>query len=316
MINPFTGIPTIDKALTEDDKDLLLDDDKWLFDLASKLNIVGHGGGSGGGGGAVDSVNGATGVVVLDSDDIAQGSTNLYSQWEVNTYTADFLQPKNTTHGLVIGQDLHSSVATGFAGISAVFNGEIGGTSSGVNYFANLAYGNGFVPLGGLFVAAHAGGTAAAPTQTLNTNWLGALVFGGYDGSAWQVSGTNHLFSGYYSVATADVSTTIEQKLYMGGLLTPMISFNTLNNAIMFNESQLDSDITFYYDAGASLSQNGADGVWTFAVDPIIPDEAYGAGWNGSLEPPTKNAVYDKIETLSSAGLTQPQVMARISIGF
>jgi hypothetical protein len=39
-------------------------------------------------------------------------------------------------------------------------------------------------------------------------------------------------------------------------------------------------------------------GVKTFSSDPIIPDEAYGAGWNGSLEPPTKNAVYDKIETI------------------
>lgn len=32
-------------------------------------------------GGAVDSVNGQTGVVVLDTDDVTQGSTNLYSQW-------------------------------------------------------------------------------------------------------------------------------------------------------------------------------------------------------------------------------------------
>lgn len=38
-------------------------------------------------------------------------------------------------------------------------------------------------------------------------------------------------------------------------------------------------------------------GVKTFSSDPLIPDEAYGAGWNGSLEPPTKNAVYDKLET-------------------
>lgn len=27
-------------------------------------------------------------------------------------------------------------------------------------------------------------------------------------------------------------------------------------------------------------------------------DDAYGAGWNGSLEVPTKNAVYDKIQTI------------------
>lgn len=41
-------------------------------------------------------------------------------------------------------------------------------------------------------------------------------------------------------------------------------------------------------------------GVKTFSSDPLIPDEVYGVGWNGSLEPPTKNAVYDKIETLST----------------
>lgn len=51
-----------------------------------------------------------------------------------------------------------------------------------------------------------------------------------------------------------------------------------------------------------SVNLTGAQtvaGVKTFSSDPIIPDEVYGAGWNGSLEPPTKNAVYDKIETLS-----------------
>jgi hypothetical protein len=32
-----------------------------------------------------------------------------------------------------------------------------------------------------------------------------------------------------------------------------------------------------------------------------VPDEAYGAGWNGSTQVPTKNAVYDKIETLSAS---------------
>lgn len=42
-----------------------------------------------------------------------------------------------------------------------------------------------------------------------------------------------------------------------------------------------------------------------------VPDEAYGSGWNGSLEVPTKNALYDKIETLSAGGLSQAQVLAR-----
>lgn len=35
-------------------------------------------------------------------------------------------------------------------------------------------------------------------------------------------------------------------------------------------------------------------------VDFSVPDEAYGSGWNGSLEVPTKNAIYDKLETVAS----------------
>lgn len=38
--------------------------------------------------------------------------------------------------------------------------------------------------------------------------------------------------------------------------------------------------------------------------DDTVPDEAYGSGWNGSLEIPTKNAVYDKIELI--LGTTLP----------
>ena len=50
------------------------------------------------------------------------------------------------------------------------------------------------------------------------------------------------------------------------------------------------------------------DGIKTFTSDPIIPDEAYGVGWDTSLEPPTKNAIYDKIEALVSTGIFTPTV--------
>lgn len=36
----------------------------------------------------------------------------------------------------------------------------------------------------------------------------------------------------------------------------------------------------------------------TFTGDIIVPADAYGAGWNGSNEAPTKNDVYDKIEAI------------------
>ena len=50
---------------------------------------------------------------------------------------------------------------------------------------------------------------------------------------------------------------------------------------------------TYFDTIYASLS--GA----TFTGDINVPNEAYGAGWNGSTEVPTKNALYDKIETIS-----------------
>lgn len=47
-----------------------------------------------------------------------------------------------------------------------------------------------------------------------------------------------------------------------------------------------------------NLTPKGAGGQVVCGGDLTVPDEAYGAGWNGSLEVPTKNAVYDKIETV------------------
>lgn len=39
----------------------------------------------------------------------------------------------------------------------------------------------------------------------------------------------------------------------------------------------------------------------TAAGNVMVPEEAYASGWNASLEVPTKNAVYDKIEALDAA---------------
>lgn len=54
------------------------------------------------------------------------------------------------------------------------------------------------------------------------------------------------------------------------------------------------------------LNLNNAN---TWLQDQSVPDEVYGAGWNGSFEVPTKNAVYDKIELLSAIVPTLQQVL-------
>lgn len=54
--------------------------------------------------------------------------------------------------------------------------------------------------------------------------------------------------------------------------------------------------------AGAVMSTGNGTvaGLKTFTTAPAVPDEAYGAGWNGSVGVPTKNAIYDKIEALGN----------------
>lgn len=54
-------------------------------------------------------------------------------------------------------------------------------------------------------------------------------------------------------------------------------------------------------------------GVATLEVD----DDAYGAGWNGSLKVPTKNALWDKIESMGGSGLptggTAGQIIVKVN---
>lgn len=84
-----------------------------------------------------------------------------------------------------------------------------------------------------------------------------------------------------------------------------------------FSRALTDSNDIEVNDAGAGagvsldLSETGVTaGTYnSFTVDSkgrvtaaslvvSVPDEAYGVSWDGSFEVPTKNAVYDKIETI------------------
>ena len=54
---------------------------------------------------------------------------------------------------------------------------------------------------------------------------------------------------------------------------------------------------------------------FVFSDDATVTDEAYGAGWNGSLEIPTKNAVYDKMETVGGGGGTPSGIDFDVQLG-
>lgn len=69
--------------------------------------------------------------------------------------------------------------------------------------------------------------------------------------------------------------------------------------------------------SGTNTGDNATNTTSNTYADGKVSDTAYGAGWNGdTTTAPSKNAVYDKIESLSSGGLTAPQVQSLISIRF
>lgn len=94
------------------------------------------------------------------------------------------------------------------------------------------------------------------------------------------------------------------------------------NFAVSFGSGDLDSvdtDTGIARDSAGVLKVTKADGT-TDLGNLQVEDEAYGAGWNGSLEVPTKNAIYDKIETLGGGFTSQVHAYSgatqTISTGF
>lgn len=75
-----------------------------------------------------------------------------------------------------------------------------------------------------------------------------------------------------------------------------MSTITTLPSAINASKSVIDTNFTNLNTDKAELSG------WTFTWDISVPDEAYWVGWNWSTEVPTKNALYDKIETMWGGG--------------
>lgn len=96
--------------------------------------------------------------------------------------------------------------------------------------------------------------------------------------------------------ATDVTSSAAELNILDGATLT-VTELNYVDGVTSAIQTQLNTkavDADVVHDTGNETIA----GIKTFSSDPLIPDEAYGVGWNGVLEPPTKNAIYDKIETL------------------
>lgn len=78
---------------------------------------------------------------------------------------------------------------------------------------------------------------------------------------------------------------------------SPNMTFDGTTLSILYDDSNYLS--TTVNSAGsATFDLTGTSPEFTFSDAVNVPDEAYGVGWDGNTEVPTKNAVYDKIEAI------------------
>ena len=125
-------------------------------------------------------------------------------------------------------------------------------------------------------------------TDTLHLRVDSALITTVYDNSLkLNISDTAAMVSHF--VERADTAAMLSHFIERADTASMLSHF--------IERGDTSSMLTTYLDRS---SAENISGVKTFTSDPIVPAEAYAVGWNGSNEPPTKNDVYDKIETLSA----------------
>ncbi len=159
-------------------------------------------------------------------------------------------------------------------------NGNIKMTASGA-VFTHVDTGK--INIAGVNVGINEGN----PTQRLVVNGTVRVYTGG--GGYYLVDRGGTSDEAFYQIQSAG-----SNKWSLGMLGDTTQNFRLYNNVL----------------SASAMSIASADSVTTFAADVNVPDEAYGAGWNGSMEVPTKNALYDKIETLGGgSGITRSIVV-------
>lgn len=176
------------------------------------------------------------------------------------------------------------------------------GTSGPFDIRNNVSYDAGATTQGRFFYE----GASAGPSRLIGNRSTGMV-----NEDFHQSHGSSVAYLNDFDDAS-DADMTDQAKL--AALTATATELNYVDGVTSAIQTQLDGKVN---DTGSETIA----GVKTFSSDPIIPDEAYDAtAWNGSLEPPTKNAVRDKIESMGSGGLgnvvedTTPQLGGNLDL--
>jgi hypothetical protein len=97
----------------------------------------------------------------------------------------------------------------------------------------------------------------------------------------------------------------------------PGVHFNLDNGAHGWGWSANDFELGYWTEDDQDLHITNSirvaaveAGTGIFYTYLTVGDEVYGSDWNGSLEVPTKNALWDKIETIAGGGVPEPLLLS------
>lgn len=99
---------------------------------------------------------------------------------------------------------------------------------------------------------------------------------------------------------TTNSGTSTESLILSNSVLAPATDGGVTlgTTALAFGGLRLNTGTTIDWESGDVVITHSANALTLSGGDFLVPDEVYGIGWDGSLEVPTKNALYDKIQTL------------------
>lgn len=183
--------------------------------------------------------------------------------------------------------------------------------SDGVDIFSLIGNGSNENLLFNLGTANQATISSSTGVDSLIFSGIGVTVPGEVYGASWngsnEVPTKNDLYDKIETLGGGGGSMTaaeINEELF--GVNSLSIS-SPVNSSIQFDAYSGETVRMLLGANTATISSTTGVNLFDFgSIDLKVPAASYGAGWNGDLTVPTKDALYDKIETLADPNTPVP----------
>lgn len=152
------------------------------------------------------------------------------------------------------------------------------------------------------FIVRQAAGTEEAPTAIIGAAQVGSVVAQGYDGAAYQsISQIAHVTDGAVTAASSP-----------GHMILATTPAGTVAPAEVM---RITSDAKVGIGAAAPLAKLHVAGDIKANTTVTVADDAYATSWLNNLSVPTKNAVFNKIQSMTTSGGVTGLIAGAITFG-